>query len=737
MLSGGAGTRLWPLSRADDPKQFQNLGGNAGLLDLTLRRMKDRETGRTPINIIAGASHREKIEASAAGYDLAGGRLIYEPVGRNTAAAVAMACLDTLASFGDELVLIVPSDHDISTSAQFWDSVHNGVEAALSGQIILFGVQPKHPETGYGYVEVGENGRGVLKVERFVEKPDAELAASFVASGRHFWNAGIFLFKASTMQGIFQTLRPDIWDVAERAYRDATTDGTARYLPIEIYADMPSISLDYAIMEHAGSISLVPVSFDWTDLGSWQSVFQSSSADPDGNVIVGDVVAVDCRDSYLRSDGRLLTVVGAEGLAVISTSDAAFVAPLKRSEQVRSVVDRLKVMGRRESIIARTELALPGSWRDRVRYWLFEEALPLWSTLGVDRANGGFHEALGFSGLSINAPKRMRTMARQIYVFAFAKMQGWTGPADELVEHGLSFISSRRTLRGGWVRSLRSDGTILDATENIYDHACVLLALAYAHAAGNQSAHGLMVETFAFIDTHLTGDLSGGYFETAHWPKERCSNSHMHLLEAFLACYQVTADTDMLRRARNIVQLFSTHFFDADSDTLGEFFDEAWQPATGTRGSWTEPGHQFEWASLLIEYAMLTGETDLVRYARKLYASALAFGRNRHTGLVYGAVSRSGEVLGPVSRSWPQIEALRATIALNGSVSSMNSAVEDKVARLFTWHIDPAPAGMWIDSIDARGKSISTHVPASILYHLIGALTRYLDANDPGKGPRL
>lgn len=734
MLSGGAGTRLWPLSRADDPKQFQNLRGDAVLLDLTLRRLKDRAAGCTPVHIIAGTSHRAKIEESAAGYDLAGGRLIYEPVGRNTAAAVAMACLETLAGFGDELVLIVPSDHDITTGDQFWDSVHDGVEAALAGQIVLFGVQPRHAETGYGYVEVEESGSGVLKVERFVEKPDAELAASFVASGRHFWNAGIFLFKASTMQSVFQTLRPDIWDTAERAFRAATTDGTARYLPTEIYADMPSISLDYAIMEHAGSISLVPVSFDWTDLGSWQSVFQSSSADSDGNVIVGDVVAVDCRGSYLRSDGRLLTVVGADGLAVISTSDAAFVVPLERSEQVRSVVDRLKVMGRRESRIARTELAVPGSWRERVRYWLFEEALPLWSTLGVDRVNGGFHEALGFSGISINAPKRMRTTARQIYVFAYAKMQGWDGPADELVEHGLSFINRGRTPRGGWVRSQRIDGAVLDATEDIYDHACVLLALAYAHAAGNSKAYGLMIETLAFTQAHLAGGPSGGYVETSERPRERCSNSHMHLLEAFLACYQATADADILRRAGTIVELFLKNFFDPDSDTLGEFFDEDWRPAAGSRGSWTEPGHQFEWASLLIEYAMLTGETDLVRYARKLYASALAFGRNRHTGLVYGAVSRSGEVLGPISRSWPQVEALRATLALNGSVSSMDSAVEDKVARLFKWHIDPAPAGMWIDRIDARGKPVATHVPAGILYHLIGALTRYLDAHEPGDG---
>ena len=367
-----------------------------------------------------------------------------------------------------------------------------------------------------------------------------------------------------------------------------------------------------------------------------------------------------------------------------------------------------------------------------MHHWLFEETLPLWSTAGVDDMHGGFHEALGFNSSPLMKPKRMRTMARQVYAFAVAKERGWDGPADRLIAHGLEFMRRNgRTDRGGWVRTLNVDGSVADPVEDAYDHSCVLLALAHAHLCGNPDALQLGTETFAFLDAELEDRRLGGFLETSAGEGARRSNPHMHLLEAFLAWHSVSGDASHLRRAEKIIDLFKSHFFDPESWTLGEFFDEEWRPEPGEKGSWTEPGHHFEWASLLVDFAQKSGRPEMTAYARKLYASAIANGLNRATGLAYGAVSRQGLPLDRVSRSWPQTEAIKAAIALDGSGGpDLKPEIEARVGRLFRWHIDPAPLGLWIDPIDERGRSLATEVPASIFYHLVSALTQYLDGTE-------
>ena len=194
------------------------------------------------------------------------------------------------------------------------------------------------------------------------------------------------------------------------------------------------------------------------------------------------------------------------------------------------------------------------------------------------------------------------------------------------------------------------------------------------------------------------------------------------------------ATAPICRRAARIIDLFRSHFFDPESWTLGEFFDRDWKPAAGVEGDWTEPGHHFEWASLLVDFAAKSGQKDLIVFARKLYASAIANGLNRATGLAYAAVSRQGLPLEGVSRSWPQSESIKAAIALDGTGGpDLKPEIEARVGRLFRWHIDPAPQGLWIDQIDERGRSLATEVPASIFYHLVSALTQYLDGtqDDP------
>ncbi|MER8764701.1 AGE family epimerase/isomerase [Mesorhizobium sp. M0968] len=735
VMSGGVGSRLWPLSREDNPKQFHDFSGDGSMLAKTLRRLTARPEGETPVFLIASERHADRVHADIAGHELSGGGPLFEPTGRNTAAAVALASLRTLSEFGDSLVLVVPSDHEIATPQQFWRSIEAGTAAARQGRLVVFGIKPAQPETGYGYIEVAGERDGICDVSRFVEKPDLATAQSYLEAGNFYWNTGIFLFRASAMRDAFMAFQPDIWSATEAAYQAATSDLSGLYMPLDLYAAIPSTSIDYAIMERASGIAMVPAGFRWNDLGSWQSLLDVGPSDTQGNVIVGDVVAIDCENSYIRSDGRLLSAIGLKDVAIVSTADATFVAPVSHSQNVKKIVEQLEKSGRLETRFtpADDRVIESGAWQRRVHHWLFEETVPLWSTVGVDERHGGFHEALGFDATPLMKPKRMRTQARQIYAFAVAKARGWNGPADRLISHGLEFMARHgRTDNGGWVRTLNVDGTVADAAEDAYDHSCVLLALAHAHMCGNPDALRLGQETFAFIDAHLEDERLTGFRETSSGEGERRSNPHMHLLEAFLAWHQATGERAHLRRAARIVDLFRSHFFDPESWTLGEYFDHEWRPTPGEKGTWTEPGHHFEWASLLVDFAGRSGQSGLTGLARKLYASAIANGLNRATGLAYGAVSRQGLPLDRVSRSWPQAEAIKAAIALDGSGGpDLKPEIEARVGRLFRWHINPAPLGLWIDRIDERGRSLASEVPASIFYHLVCALTQYLDGTAP------
>lgn len=728
VMSGGVGSRLWPLSREDNPKQFHDLAGDGSMLVRTIRRLRARTAGEAPVSLIASERHAERVRDDLAGLDLGGGMAVFEPMGRNTAVAVAVAAVLVLEK-GDGLALVVPSDHSISTDRQFWETIEKGVPAAEAGQLVVFGVKPTHPETGYGYIEADGEG-DVRAVRRFVEKPDLATAEAYLAAGTFFWNAGMFLFRASAMRDAFLKLQPEIWRQAEAACRAAAREVSGLYLPLDIYQSVPSISVDYAIMEKTAGIAMVPAGFRWNDLGSWQSLLEVSPTDSDGNVVIGDVVAIDTENSYLRSQGRLLSVIGMKDVAIVATPDATFVAPVSQSQNVKKIVERLEKSGRLETKFtpAQDRVIANGAWLPRVRHWLFEEALPLWSTVAIDERHGGYYEAMGFDRRPIPKPKRMRTMARQIFAFSVAKTHGWDGPADRLIAHGVDFIAAKgRSADGGWVRTLDVDGMVLDAAEDAYDHACVLLALAHAHRAGNADALALGEATFAFLDDRLEDRNMRGFLETSQGEGLRRTNPHMHLLEAFLAWYDATGNRQYLRRAARIIDLFRSHFFDPDSWTIGEYFDDDWRPAEGEKGQWTEPGHHFEWAALLVDFAHKSGQKDLVAFARKLYASAIANGLNRATGLAYGAVSREGIPLERTSRSWPQTEAIKAAMALDDTGGpDMKPEIEARVGRLFRWHIDPAPSGLWIDLLDERGRALAKDAPASILYHIVTALSAYM-----------
>jgi mannose-1-phosphate guanylyltransferase/mannose-1-phosphate guanylyltransferase/mannose-6-phosphate isomerase len=341
ILSGGAGTRLWPLSRKGRPKQLLDLTGGGNMLALTAARVADAGLFAPPV-IVAGAGQAEAIEAELS--DI--GALILEPAARNTAPAIALAALD---SAPDAVLLVLPSDHLVRDSEGFREGVRRGLPFARDGWIVTFGMKPDRAETGYGYIERGpELGEGVHRAVRFVEKPDAAAASAYVAGGAHDWNGGIFLMRADACLAALAAHAPDILAAAEAAMTGAREEG-ARILPdAAAFCASPAQSIDYAVMEKADKVAVVPVSVGWSDIGSFEALHAVSGKDGDGNVVVGPGLAIGARGNLIRSDGPLVAAIGVEDLVIIATGDAVLVVPRRQSQRVREAVEALEKLGKDE-----------------------------------------------------------------------------------------------------------------------------------------------------------------------------------------------------------------------------------------------------------------------------------------------------------------------------------------------------------------------------------------------------
>jgi mannose-1-phosphate guanylyltransferase len=340
ILSGGSGTRLWPLSRAARPKQMLDLaGGGRTMLQATLDRVTDSALFAAPI-IVASEAHCGEVERQLEGADA---RLVLEPAGRNTAPAIALAAL---AAAPDDLLLVLPSDHLVRDAAAFRDAVRAGAGAAREGWIVTFGMKAERPETGYGYIERGEQiAPGVHRAARFVEKPDAATAETFCASGRHDWNAGLFLFRAGAMLDALRAHAPDVLEAAAQAMGARLEEGPLVRPEARSFAEAPSISIDHAVMEKAGRVAVVPASLGWSDLGSFEAMWEAARRDGDGNALQGDVLAPGARNCLVRSDGPLVAAVGVEDLVVVATADAVLIVPRRDSQRVREAVEALKATG--------------------------------------------------------------------------------------------------------------------------------------------------------------------------------------------------------------------------------------------------------------------------------------------------------------------------------------------------------------------------------------------------------
>lgn len=349
ILSGGVGSRLWPISRSLYPKQLLPLVSDQPMMLETALRVRGGEDFAAPI-IVSNDEHRFIIAQQMRDAGIAPLAHILEPQGRNTAPAAAAAAAFVQAQDAKGILLILPADHHISNTEAFLGAIAKGATLAEDGHLVTFGVLPSGPETGYGYIKRGKaiEGTGAYSVERFVEKPDLETAKSYLAEGGYDWNAGIFMFRADTILDEMRMHCPEIAARASEAVIKGVRDLDFLRLDAEAFGASPSNSIDYAVMEHAANVAVVPADMGWSDIGSWSALWEIGAKDESGNVISGDVLTNDTKNSYIRAENGLVATVGVENLIIVETGDVMLVASRDRVQEVKAIVDRLAANGRTE-----------------------------------------------------------------------------------------------------------------------------------------------------------------------------------------------------------------------------------------------------------------------------------------------------------------------------------------------------------------------------------------------------
>ena len=378
ILCGGSGTRLWPLSRAGFPKQFLCLTGDDSLFQQAAHRLAGLVDADIQIDsplIVTGEEHRflATEQLREAGISLKSALL--EPVGRNTAPALTLAALAAMDGGEDPVLVVTPADQTVANTAAFTQAMQTAIRQAQAGEIVILGISPDHPATGYGYIQVlapsagNAQQEGALAVQKFVEKPDAHTAQTYLDAGDHFWNAGMYVLKASVWLKALGQFRPDVASAATAAWAARSQDGHFVRPDKALFAQVPNVSVDYAVMEKCpGStfpIKMVPLDAGWSDLGAWDAVWNVLPKDEAGNACTGDVLRTDSQNTLVLATSRLVSLVGVRDLIVVETPDAVLVADQSRSQDVKTIVDQLQARGREEHALHR-KVHRPWGWYDSI-----------------------------------------------------------------------------------------------------------------------------------------------------------------------------------------------------------------------------------------------------------------------------------------------------------------------------------------------------------------------------------
>jgi len=361
ILSGGAGTRLWPLSREMYPKQLLALTGKSTMLQDTALRLAGIAGASAPI-VVCNEAHRFTVAEQLRALNLTPSAILLEPAGRNTAPAVALAALKAQDLDADATIVVAPADHVIRDARVFQAAAAVAAALAADGKLVTFGIVAHAPETGYGYIRRGEGAGPAYPVAQFIEKPPLDVALQFVESGDYYWNSGMFVFKAARYLAELGAFAPDILEASRSAYRSAKSDLDFVRIDAAEFQKCRSESIDYAVMEKTRDALVLPLDAGWSDVGSWSSLFDALPADEQGNVLQGDVLVHDTHDCYVHSTSRLVTAVGMDDHIIVETKDAVLVAPKERVQDVKELVAMIKKSGRSESALHREVFRPWGSY---------------------------------------------------------------------------------------------------------------------------------------------------------------------------------------------------------------------------------------------------------------------------------------------------------------------------------------------------------------------------------------
>ncbi|CAN7294764.1 AGE family epimerase/isomerase [Phenylobacterium sp. LjRoot225] len=713
IMCGGSGTRLWPASSPTRPKQFIPLTGDRSTFQDTIARVEPLARDGGSLVIVAGIAHEQQIRAQMQELGLSA-QLLLEPEPRDSGPAMAAAAAWIQRRDPTGVAVFVSADHHVPKPEAFRAAVAEALPAAQEGRLVLLGVRPTFAATAFGYIQPSALGEGVSAVAKFVEKPDQPTAETYVAQG-FLWNSGNFVVRADILLSELDRYEPEVSQKVRAAVETSRIDGDSAVIG-PLFSQAPKISIDYAVVEKTQLASVVPVSFDWSDLGAWDAVWAASEQDAAGNASIGESLLLDSEGCLIRAaPGASVSVIGGHNLAVVVDKGAVLVCDLSQAQKVKKVAEHWA--GR----------AAPGGFssldeaRSWYRRWLQTSALPLWWTLGADHERGGFFEALDETGAPVRGARRARVQTRQAFCYLAAGRMGWTGPWRQAASHGLDYFLARyRRPDGLFCRSVGDDGEVIDGDARIYDQAFALLAFATAHSMG-VSAGDLEGEARSLRSAlDRLRHPAGGFRENGDEPFQ--ANALMHLLEATMAWVEAKGDPEWAKLAHELVALALRSLIDPKDGAIREIFDADWNPLSAAAGQRLEPGHQFEWAWLLTQYGRLFGDSATAPVAQRLYEAGVR-GIDARRKVALNALNPEGGVLDDAARLWPQTEFLRAALVFDADGAKGHAL---QAAGALARYLETPIKGAWTDLMLPSGAMVRQPAPASSFYHIVGACSQLL-----------